>query len=442
MKNILFIFSDQQRQDTMGVYGQKLNVTPNLDKLAETGTVFENSFTAQPVCGPARSCLQSGVYPSELGTFINGISLPTNIKTVANYLNDAGYETAYVGKWHLASDDGKEEYHYKAVPEWKRGGYKDYWMVSDVLEFTSHGYDGYVFNKDMEKVEFKGYRADKITDFALNYLDEKNSNKPFFLFISYIEPHHQNDRKRYEGPIDSKEKFGNCEIPEDIKALGYGDSKENYADYLGCCNSIDANVGRLVDKLKEKNLLEDTVIIYTSDHGCHFKTRNRNLKKPGGDDYKRAPEDCVIKTPLIISGLDYLKNKREKTFVSLLDLPPTILQIAGYDKFDKMQGKSISQRIAENNKDVFIQISESFVGRAIRTDKFMYCVFAPNKNPWEDKNSDEYEELYLYDIEKDPLELNNLINDDNYLEEKEKLSVLLRKNIKKYENMECTIIKK
>ena len=121
MKNILFIFSDQQRQDTMGVYGQKLNVTPNLDKLAETGTVFENSFTAQPVCGPARSCLQSGVYPSELGTFINGISLPTNIKTVANYLNDAGYETAYVGKWHLASDDGKEEYHYKPVPEWKRG---------------------------------------------------------------------------------------------------------------------------------------------------------------------------------------------------------------------------------------------------------------------------------------------------------------------------------
>lgn len=442
MKNILFIFSDQQRQDTMGVYGQKLNVTPNLDKLAETGTVFENSFTAQPVCGPARSCLQSGVYPSELGTFINGISLPTNIKTVASYLNDAGYETAYVGKWHLASDDGKEEYHYKPVPEWKRGGYKDYWMASDVLEFTSHGYDGYVFNKDMEKVEFKGYRADKITDFALNYLDEKNSNKPFFLFISYIEPHHQNDRKRYEGPINSKEKFGNCEIPEDIKALGYGDSKENYADYLGCCNSIDANVGRLVDKLKEKNLLEDTVIIYTSDHGCHFKTRNRNLKKPGGDDYKRAPEDCVIKTPLIISGLDYLKNKREKTFVSLLDLPPTILQIAGYDKFDKMQGRTISQRIAENNKDVFIQISESFVGRAIRTDKFMYCVFAPNKNPWQDKNSDEYEELYLYDIEKDPLELNNLINDDNYLEEKEKLSVLLRKNIKKYENMECTIIKK
>ena len=100
------------------------------------------------------------------------------------------------------------------------------------------------------------------------------------------------------------------------------------------------------------------------------------------------------------------------------------------------------ERIEEKNQEVFIQISESFVGRAIRTDKFLYCIHAPNKNPWETKNSKEYEELYLYDIKKDPLELNNLINDVNYVEEKEKLSILLRKNIKKYENMECTIIKK
>lgn len=441
MKNILFIFSDQQRQDTMGIYGQKLNVTPNLDKLSKDGTVFENSFTAQPVCGPARACLQSGIYPSQLGTFKNGISLPKNIKTIANYLNDIGYETAYVGKWHLASDDGIEEYHYKPVPPHKRGGYKDYWMASDVLEFTSHGYDGYVFNKDMEKIEFTGYRADKITDFALNYLDKKTSDNPFFLFVSYIEPHHQNDRKIYEGPLDSKEKFADFEIPEDLKKLEYGDSRENYADYLGCCNSIDKNVGRLIEKLKEKNIMDNTVIIYTSDHGCHFKTRNKNLKKPGGDDYKRSPADCVIKTPLIIWGLDQLKSKRESSFVSLIDLPPTILHIAGYKNFGEMQGKTVFERIKDKNKEVFIQISESFVGRAIRTDKFLYCVHAPDKNPWNDKNSIEYQELYLYDLEKDPLELNNLVKNKDYEEDKKRLSVLLKNRIKQYEQIECTILK-
>lgn len=440
MKNILFIFSDQQRQDTMGVYGQKLNVTPNLDALAEKGTVFENSFTAQPVCGPARSCLQTGIYPTELGTFINGVSLPTDIKTVAEYLNEKGYETAYVGKWHLASDDGKEEYIYRGVPQEKRGGYKDYWKASDVLEFTSHGYDGYVFDEEMNKVEFEGYRADKITDFALEYLDKKNSKAPFFMFISYIEPHHQNDRKIYEGPKDSKEKFKDFELPEDIVRLGYGDSRENYADYLGCCNSIDMNVGRLIKKLKEKNLLDETVIIYTSDHGCHFKTRNRDLKKPGADDYKRSPNDCVIKTPLIISGLDYLKKQREKTFISLIDLPPTILEIAGYKEYGKMQGKTIAQRINENNKSVFIQISESFVGRALRTEEYLYCVYAPEKNPWKDKNSNEYQELYLYDLKNDPLELKNLVNDQKYAKEKEKLKKILMEDIKKYENINSNIV--
>ncbi|MGL6115748.1 MAG: sulfatase-like hydrolase/transferase [Cetobacterium sp.] len=439
MKNILFIFSDQQRQDTMGVYGQKLNVTPNLDKLAEKGTVFENSFTVQPVCGPARSCLQTGIYPSQLGTFVNGVALPKNVKTMADYLNEKGYETAYVGKWHLASDDGIEEYHYKPVPEDKRGGYKDYWMASDILEFTSHGYDGYVFNKDMEKVEFKGYRADKITDFALDYLDNKVSNSPFFLFISYIEPHHQNDRKTYEGPLGSKEKFQNFDIPEDIKSLGYGDSRENYGDYLGCCNSIDKNVGRLVKRLEEKGILEDTLIIYTSDHGCHFKTRNRNLKKPGGDDYKRGPEDGVIKTPLIISGLEYLENKREKTFVSLLDLPPTILEWVGCHSYEQMQGKSIKERINEKNEEVFIQISESFVGRAIRTKEFLYCVYAPEKNPWKDGWSEKYEGLYFYDLKKDLHELNNLIEDINYKSQIETMKKKLIESIKKYENLDCEI---
>ncbi|MBR5743300.1 MAG: sulfatase-like hydrolase/transferase, partial [Clostridia bacterium] len=95
--NIVFYFSDQQRWDTLGCYGQKLPVTPRLDEIAREGVIFENAFTCQPVCGPARACLQSGKWATETGCFRNAVPLPTDIKTLADYLNEAGYDTAYVG---------------------------------------------------------------------------------------------------------------------------------------------------------------------------------------------------------------------------------------------------------------------------------------------------------------------------------------------------------
>ena len=101
--NIIVYFSDQQRWDTLGCYGQHLNVTPNLDSLAKEGVIFENAFTCQPVCGPARACLQSGKYATQVNCHRNALALPQNIKTLADYFNESDYETAYVGKWHLAS---------------------------------------------------------------------------------------------------------------------------------------------------------------------------------------------------------------------------------------------------------------------------------------------------------------------------------------------------
>ena len=214
--NIVFYFSDQQRWDTLGCYGQPLRVTPNLDALAANGTRYENAFTCQPVCGPARACLQTGRYATEVGCEINGRALPFgSVKTLAQSFNEAGYATAYVGKWHLATDHAAGiNYETSAIPQERRGGYRDYWMAADVLEFTSHGYNGYVYNADNERVPFMGYRADCINNFAIDFLHgRKEQTEPFFLFISQIEPHHQNDRRRYEGPDGSRAQFADFQPP-------------------------------------------------------------------------------------------------------------------------------------------------------------------------------------------------------------------------------------
>ena len=124
--NILFLFSDQQRWDTLGCYGRPIvdNLTPNLDRLAAEGTLFKHAFTCQPVCGPARACLQTGLYATQTGCYRNDIALKPDQPTLAGQLGASGYETAYVGKWHLASQGNEQDYQKRAVPLEHRGGYK------------------------------------------------------------------------------------------------------------------------------------------------------------------------------------------------------------------------------------------------------------------------------------------------------------------------------
>lgn len=415
--NIIFYFSDQQRWDTVNE-----TVTPNLMNLSGEGTFYENSFTCQPVCGPARACLQTGVYATQNKCFYNGIPLPGGIKPLAEYFNEAGYETAYIGKWHLASDRFPGiGFHCEkdAVPEEKRGGYKDFWRAADVLEFTSHGYDGYIFGDNDEKIEFEGYRADCINDFALEYLDKKTSDKPFFMFVSHIEPHHQNDHGCYEGPKETVPKFKDYPLPDDLTFMK-GDYEKMYPDYIAAINRLDENVGKLIKKLKEKGLYENTVIIYTSDHGSHFKTRNL--------EYKRCCHDSATHTPLIISGGAFSGGKKDSRLVSLLDLPPTMLDIAGIEIPESYMGKSL---LSDEERDcVFIQISESHCGRAIRTKKYKYSVRAPFKVGMTAPDSKLYVEDYLYDLEKDPIEKHNLVKDKAYAQIRAEIKEMLLREMK------------
>lgn len=430
--NILFFFTDQQRWDTCGCYGQKLDVTPNLDRMASEGVRFENAFTCQPVCGPARACLQTGKYATETGCFRNGIALPRSERTIARILSEEGYETAYIGKWHLASGGEEEDHRTKPVPPGLRGGYKNFWLASDVLEYTSHAYGGHMFDADMNKVEFSGYRVDRETDFALEYLSKRKSAKPFFLMVSYLEPHHQNDENRYRGPDGSKERFAGYETPGDLKGAE-GDWRENYPDYLGACASLDFNLGRIRSALDDLGILEDTLIIYSSDHGSHFRTRN--------SEYKRSCHEASIRIPLVLSGPGFEVGGVTGALSGLIDIPPTILKAAGAAIPASMRGAPLHDIKDGRHKreEVFVQISEAQTGRCLRTDRWKYSVRAPVSDNWSTPVSDIYIEDCLYDLKNDPFEKNNLVRDGKTTEIRKKLSGRLLEYIEEVELVKADI---
>jgi arylsulfatase A-like enzyme len=409
--NIVFVFTDQQRWDTAGCYGNPMGLTPVLDEMAAGGTLFQQAFTCQPVCGPARACLQSGMYATATGCFRNGIALPTGIPTLAGYLRQAGYYTGYIGKWHLA---GQHSRNYRIPPE-HRAGY-EHWCASEVLEHSSHPYDGCLFDNDGKSVRLRGYRVDAMTDLMLEFLRgrARQSAQPFFLFLSYLEPHFQNDMLHFVAPDGYAEQYGsNPYIPPDLAASDGGDWREELPGYYGICKSIDENLGRIRVALRQLGLADDTIVIFTSDHGCHFRTRN--------GEYKRSCHESSIRIPLVLEGRQFTGGGSRGQMASLIDLPATILSAAGAGIPPQFHGRDLAtalqpQAASSWLNEVFIQISEAQVGRAIRTDRWKYSIRAPHKEGGRDSGSDLYVEDCLYDLQADPYELNNLARSPQHRE--------------------------
>ncbi|MGH3585781.1 MAG: sulfatase-like hydrolase/transferase [Pseudonocardia sp.] len=396
--NVLVVFTDQQRFDTTGVHGNPHGLTPHFDRMAREGVHVEHSFTGQPVCAPSRSALQTGRWPTSTGCFRNGIPLPPDEPTLAHRFGAAGYETAYIGKWHLADADVAGP----VRPE-QRGGYER-WLTSNLLEFTSDAYATTLYDEHGEPHDLPGYRADALTDAAVSYLRVRR-DRPFFLFLSYLEPHHQNSRDDYPAPDGYRERLPDPWLPGDLAALD-GNTREHLAGYYGMVQRVDECLGRLRATLDELGLAEDTVLLYTSDHGCHFKTRN--------DEYKRSCHDASLRVPTAFTGPGFATGRPVRRLVSHLDLPPTLLDAAGLPVPAEMAGQSLLPLLRgtpdPRPDDVLVQISESQVGRALRTPRWKYAVVAPGADGWTTPAADRYVDSHLYDLEADPHELHNLVD--------------------------------
>ena len=424
-KQVVLIMTDTTRKDMLGCYGNDDMKTPNLDKLSEEGIRFDRAYTAQPVCGPARSCLFTGLMPHSNGMIANSMPLGENVTTIGKRLSDNGYKCGYVGKWHL---DGTDYFGNGICPE----GYEDkYWydMKRYLDELTE---EERMLSRDPKyALEGKVYEeftyAHRCTNRAIDYIEE-NKDNDFFLTLSYDEPHGPSlcpepFNKMYEGykfpfypsysdtlenkPFYQKLWAGANEgrTPQELNS-----TNPNFSLFLGSNSFVDYEVGRLREVLDK---LDDPMIIFTSDHGD--ACGSHRLFAKGATVY----ED-VAGIPLMIKYREC--GKVSNMPASHLDIVPTILDYMEVSQPTILEGKSILPHIKnideKINDEVFCEFTryeidhDGFGGlqmmRAIIDDRYKLAIHL--------LDTDE-----LYDNVEDPFEMNNLINDEKYKDVRDRL---------------------
>jgi arylsulfatase A-like enzyme len=421
--NIILYLADQFRWDFVGA--NRLNTstqTPNIDALAAHGKNFTHTVTNQPVCSPSRSVIFTSRYATETGVWHNGLELDKTLPTLAGELRKAGYTSNLIGKWHLALGNAAQGGSPGPVKAEDRGGFLDLWEGANSIENTSHPYEGTIWDRDNNPITYKDqYRVDFLTGRAERFLRQKQE-KPFFLFISQLEPHQQNDMHQPIAPKGAAARYVNSNVPEDLRALP-GTWQAQLPDYYGCIEAIDNSVGRVRKILEEEKLADNTIFVFLSDHGCHFMTRNQ--------EYKRSTHKSSIRVPLIIDGPGFRGAQQIPELVGLIDVAPTLLKAAGVPVPSAWKGRSILPLIndpdarAQWPNQQLIQISESMTGRAIHTPDWTYCV--ADTSGGKEIAAKTYTEYQFYDQRADPNELVNLAGRQEYRAKATELREQLKK---------------
>jgi len=448
--NILFIMSDDHTYQAIGAYGSrlaKLNPTPVIDTLANDGMLFENAFCTNSICTPSRASIITGQYSIKNGVLDLGGNIPPENQYLAIEMRKAGYCTAMVGKWHLKKEPNFD--YYSVLPG--QGKYHD-----PVFRQKTEGKE---FGKDV--VKMKGHSSDCITDITLNWFKNiRDKSKPFFLMHHYKAPHDMFDNaRRYESYLEDVDipepenlwkqpKFGSIAtrghndelLPYIGTSIGRRNLRRNYTKsyakdkslsdekakrlaynvylkkYLRCVKGVDDNLKRLFAYLRKENLMDNTVIIYTGDQGFMLGEHDYMDKRWMYDESHRMP--FLVRYPKTIKA-----GSRTDAIVENVDYGPTMLDFAGIKTPDRMQGSSF-KAICESGKEpagwkkaayyrYFMHMAHhdnpSHFG--IRTKKFKLIFYygcspsGANQTPpgWE-----------LYDLGKDPKEVNNVYDNPEY----------------------------
>jgi hypothetical protein len=401
--NFIFVIADDHRWDAMGAvqkeHGEKGRYpwfeTPNMDRLAADGVRFRNAFITHSICSPGRAGFLTGQYTHTNGVMDNNTPLSGNAVTHATLLRDAGYRTAYFGKWHMGSQRERPGFQYSASFI-NQGNYQDCpFLVNGVRTPT------------------KGWVDDVSTDLAINWIKE-NHDKPFSLILGFKSPHNKRGgsslperlRKLYEGKTTRK--TPNCEIAAVYhKPLTDADKgKERglsanfvHLDYLRHIKGIDENLGRLLDALDELKVAEDTVVVYSSDNGYYLGERGLGDKRALYEEGLRIP--FVVRYPRL-----FPKGKVIDEMIINQDLAPTYLDLAGLPAHRGMHGTSFKELGIGGKPDSWRtsfltyyrkELGDTPTCHGIRTENAKLIIY-PKHPEWTE----------VYDLKNDPYELNRL----------------------------------
>ena len=428
--NILFVFADQLRSQELSCYGGTNIQTPNMDRLAEEGLIMTNAISTYPVCSPFRGMMLTGLYPMRNGMTNNDHHLRSNVTSFAEVCNNAGYQTAYIGKWHL-DGFGRETY----IPPERREGFHFFQSLECTHDyFNSKYYD----NNSRELKIWEGYDADAQTEAAKNYILNRNKEQPFFMMLSWGPPHSPYIApKKYMDMVDpdkiklrpnvneriiADELHNNprFEIPEyqkeyrEKKLIDIEDEtkiRKMSAGYLAGTLSIDHYLGDLMKLLEKEGILDNTIIVFTSDHGDHlFSHRLTNGKS--------TPFEEAISIPFLVR---YPKKIPTKTvsdaLIAPIDMMPTVLGLAGED-CPEVDGKDLSRVVVKKEDDtrdavLIMSMTHFHVAaivngvdnwRGVRTKKYTYARYE-DQTAW-----------LLYDNIEDPFQMNNLVEKTEYVD--------------------------
>ena len=336
--NLLFIFADQLGATFMGCYGHPQVRTPHLDKLAEKAILFQNAYTATPLCTPFRGTLFTGRYPEQTGILDNEMRIPRSEVTLASLFNDAGYFTSFLGKWHLSGNPRRTW-----VPPEERAGFTDFagWDCGHVWHINQRYFDG----DSTTTYTMAGHDTDGLTDLACNRMHTHlHKETPFCMFVSYQAHHpyceppdeyldmYPQDRLALRPTVDpeSYNMWTDFGVPNPVRIP----VKEWTRRYFAEITHLDAAIGRILDELEASGLMENTIVVVTADHG--------EMNGGHGLYQKRVPYEEATRIPLIIKLPGQTEGRVSEPLFSSVDFLPTVLGFCGLPPARSAEGVDYS----------------------------------------------------------------------------------------------------
>ena len=443
--NILWICTDQQRFDTISALNNSQLSTPNIDKLVATGVAFERAHCQSPICTPSRASFLTGMYPSSVHACGNGNEhWAEAAPLVTALLADAGYDCALAGKLHLAGaygrieprpkHDGYRLFHWSHDPEdqWEAGHAYGDWL-------DSLGHDLGEMRKTPHSIPPELHQTTWCADRAIDFMESDHGGKPWLMSVNIFDPHEPFDPpqeyldrfdvdslsgpKFRESDLEAQAKLSQIDFQHPSRRPEEFNAKWIQAAYYAMIELIDDNVGRMLESLERSGQLEDTIVIFMSDHGEMLGDHGLLLK--GCRFY-----EGLVRAPLIISWPGHiLEGARRQALVELLDIAPTLLEAAGVSVPARMQGRSLMQLLRKEGADDhhrdFVRceyyramnpnLAETYHGTfatMIRDERYKLVVY----------HGHGFGELF--DLEEDPDEFDNLWDDPALIGTKAELMLL------------------